>query len=219
MFWKKKKYNYVLDYEIPLLTPVDNLSFIVFDTEATGLEVGAGDRLIEIGAVHVENLQVTASTFHSYINPERDIPRTIIELTGITEEQVQGAVLAEEGIVQFLDFVEEHQSCSLVGHCVGFDTLIIEQELKRQQAVCNKPRVIDTLDLLRLLNICKQGRDLEDYASEFGITIEARHTALGDATATAELLCQLLKRLKRRYRTWGELLFAVESRQRAAGMY
>lgn len=219
MFWNKKRYKFALDEDIPLLTPVESLSFIVFDTEATGFHIASDDRLLEIGAVYVKNLEVTDETFQTYINPQREIPVIIKELTGITEDTVQEAPLAVEGIEQFIQYVEQYPCCSLVAHCMSFDLMIIEQELKRIRATVTKPRVVDTLDLLQLLSMLKHGKDLEDYAKEFDVPVFTRHTAIGDANTTAHLLCQILRRIKRRYRTWGELLFALESRQRASAMY
>ena len=75
--------NYELDRKPSLKTPLDELSFTVFDTETTGFAIGANDRLIEIGAVHVENLKVTDKVFQTFVNPNRLIPPNIIKLTNI----------------------------------------------------------------------------------------------------------------------------------------
>ncbi|OEH84917.1 hypothetical protein BHU72_06915 [Desulfuribacillus stibiiarsenatis] len=219
MFWKKKQYTYELDDDIPLLTPVERLSFIVFDTETTGFQITSKDRLLEIGAVFVNHLEVTDISFQTYINPQRDIPDLIKELTGITEEKVKDAPVALEGIQSFFLYVEKNRCCALVAHCLAFDLQVIERELKLSGFGCCKPKSLDTMDLLQILGLFKQGKDLEAYAVDFGIPVHGRHTALGDAVTTAHLLCELLKRVKRRYKTWGELLFALESRKRASGMF
>ncbi|WP_421721822.1 exonuclease domain-containing protein [Anaerobacillus alkaliphilus] len=49
--------------------------------ETTSFTIGASDRLIEIGAVYVENLTVTDKTFQTYVNPKRALPETIVEFT------------------------------------------------------------------------------------------------------------------------------------------
>ncbi len=217
MFWRRERYQFHLDEDIPLSTPLDRLSFIVLDTETTGFAITGEDRLLEIGAVCVDNLQVTDATFQTYVNPRRDIPNVIKELTGIDEQKVKQAPEAKAALDGLFAFIESHQCNFLAGHYLIFDISLIEQELKRANCTCSKPKSIDTLDLLRLLNICIQGKQLEDYAADFDISLSGRHTAIGDAIITANLACQLLKCLQRRYRTWGELLFAFESRKRTFG--
>jgi len=58
---------------------------VVLDTETTGLEVLSGHRIIEIGAVEVENRRLTGRTFHKYVNPDREIDDGAKEVHGITE--------------------------------------------------------------------------------------------------------------------------------------
>ena len=214
MFWKKQRYQFQFDDDIPLLTPVERLSFIVFDMETTGFDIAGEDRLLEIGAVYVDNLEVTDEIYHTYVNPKRNIPDIITELTGIDDTKVKAAPEAKVAIDELFTFITNYRCNFLVGHFMSFDLSVIEHELKRANCSCSKPKGIDTLDLLQLLNICIQDKDLEDFANEFGITSIGRHTASGDATTTAYLACQLLTRLKRRYRTWGELLIALERQKR-----
>lgn len=218
MFWKKQRYQFQFDDDIPLLTPVEHLSFIVFDMETTGFDVAGADRLLEIGAVYVDKLEVTDETFQTYVNPERNIPDVITELTGIDEQKVKAAPDAKAAIDELFTFIANFRCNFLVGHFMNFDLSVIEHELKRANCSCSKPKGVDTLELLQLLNVCIHGKDLEDFANEFGVTPVGRHTASGDATTTAHLACQLLTRLKRRYRTWGELLIALERQKRVIGI-
>ena len=217
MFWRRERYQVHLNENIPLLTPVESLSFVVLDTEATGFSISGEDRLLEIGAVYVNNLEVSDETFQTYVDPQRNIPDIIKELTGIDEQKVKTAPFAKDAIDELFAFIEGCKCNFLVGHYMTFDVSLIEQELKRANCNCSKPKSIDTLDLLQLLNVCIHGKQLDDYADEFEIELIGRHTAIGDALITANLACCLLKQLKRRYRTWGELLFALESRKRMLG--
>ena len=59
---------------------------IVFDTETTGFDARGLDRITEIGCVEVIDLMPTGKTFHAYINPERDVPQKVTEITGLTWE-------------------------------------------------------------------------------------------------------------------------------------
>lgn len=209
MFFQRKAISCPLTYaEIPLATKLENLRFVVFDTETTGFHVSSIDRLIEIGAVPVEGLQVQDKEyFQTYVNPMRQISREISELTSITDEKVENAPESYEAIQQFFDFVEAWETVCLVGHYVSFDALVIKSELKRAKATVKNIYTIDTLDLIGVISPSYDMRDLERYAKIFGTRIYERHSALGDALTTAYLFVELLWYFKQRgYQTWGELM-------------
>lgn len=216
-FFQRKTISCPLEYEnIPLSTPIDDLHFIVFDTETTGFEVGSTDRLIEIGAVAVKGLTVCDSDiFQTYVNPTRQISREIIELTSITNEQVDAAPLALDAISQFFGYVQDHQAVCLVGHYVSFDALVLKSELKRERLSLKKLFTIDTLNLIGCIAPSYDMRDLERYAMAFGTRIYPRHSAVSDAKTTAYLFTELLWQLKNRgCTTWGELINASDSQGR-----
>lgn len=217
MFFLRKSIDYQLNDGIPLSTPIGQLIFTVFDTETTGFQVAASDRLIEIGAVQVHGTSVReGEVFHTYVNPQREIPKKIVELTGITTEKVQNAPLPVDAIQQFFQFIETKKSVCLVGHYLPFDLFVLKQELSREKLKFRKPLSIDTLDLIGFIAPSYDMRDLERYAQSFGTRIYERHTALGDALTTAYLFAELLEQFQLRgYRTWGELLRATESQARS----
>lgn len=208
MFWLKKSISCPLDETLPLSTPIKDISFTVFDTETTGFQVATGDRLIEIGAVQMKGFEVQEqNTFQTYVQPNRDIPEIITELTGITEEKVKGAPESIEAIHAYFEFIERNKSAALVGHYVAFDEMVLRQEIKRAKHVLKKPRLIDTLNVIGFLSPSWDMRDLERYAMAFGTRIYERHSALGDALTTAFLFSELLQQfVDRGYQTWGELL-------------
>lgn len=215
MFWRKKKLKLDWNYHLSLSTPIEELSFTVFDTEATGFNISSRDRLIEIGAVQVIGFEVIENTFQTYINPKIQIPQEIVQLTGIDQHKVAEAPEAIVAIQSFFRFVENNQSVAWVGHFIPFDTMAIKGELKRAQHTFEKPHSIDTLDLLQFLKPNLQAKDLEEYTQDFSTPIFSRHTALGDALSTAHLFCSLLKTYKERgNRTWGDLLYAIQYQQR-----
>lgn len=218
MFFQRKSISCPLTYEkIPLSTRIDDLTFIVFDTETTGFQVATTDRLIEIGGVPVSGLKVMENDrFQTFVNPERQISREIIELTSITDEKVAGAPLALEAIKDFFDYVESHQAVCLVGHYVGFDHLVLKSELKREKLALKKQFTIDTLDMIGFIAPSYDMRDLERYAMAFGTRIYDRHSAVGDALTTAYLFTELLQQFKDRgHSTWGELIKATDSQMRS----
>lgn len=217
MFFLRKAINYKLNDNIPLSTPIDDVVFTVFDTETTGFHVATTDRLIEIGAVQVKGTNVLENeTFHTYVNPNRDIPPVIVELTNITKEKVQHAPMAIEALQQFFQFVEQKQSVCFVGHYISFDLFVMKHELRREKMKFHKPTFIDTLDLIGFIAPSYDMRDLERYAQAFGTRMYERHSAIGDALTTAYLFVELLEQFRLRgYRTWGELLRATDSQMRS----
>lgn len=211
--------NYELDRKPSLSTPLERLSFTVFDTETTGFAIGATDRLIEIGAVHVENLMVTDKTFQTYVNPHRLIPEEIVSLTGIDNEMVKGAPEALQAIEDYFSFVSSCESDGLVGHYISFDLMVLKKELAREKYSFDSPLVFDTLDLIGYLNPSWDMRDLEHYAKTFSTNIYQRHSAIGDALTTAHLFCELLKLIQARGKnTLGDLLVILDSNNRTRSL-
>ncbi|WP_078429713.1 PolC-type DNA polymerase III [Alkalihalobacterium alkalinitrilicum] len=201
MFWKKKLMHYQLDQQPSLDTPLRDLSFTVFDTETTGFAVGGKDRVIEIGAVQVAELMVTDNQFQTYVNPERDIPPKITELTGIEQHFVDQAPSSLEAIESFFQFIEKSKSGGWVGHYLSFDVMVIRKELQRAKYTFEQPLYIDTLDMIGYLCPSWDMRDLEQYARSFGTNMYDRHSAIGDALTTAHLFVELLRLLEDRGKT------------------
>lgn len=197
MFWKKPLLSQLVK-EYPLNTPLRELTFTIFDTETTGFAIGSKDRLIEIAAVQVSGLEVQSETFQMYVNPEREIPIEITELTGISGETVKGAPSSLEAIEAFFTFNKRGDSGIWVGHYVSFDVMVLKKEAMRYQYRINLPICIDTLDLIGFLSPSKHMFDLEKYARQFGTRMYERHQALGDALTTAHLFCELLYHLEER---------------------
>lgn len=196
MFWLKKRLNHKLDQSLQLNTPIREMSFTVFDTETTGFSIGSKDRLIEIGAVQVTNMEVTDHTFQTFVNPMRDIPANITKLTSIEQYHVDEAPLALEAIEDYFCFMEKNDSKGWVGHCLSFDAMVIRKELNREKYTFEQPMAFDTQDLINYLYPSWDLRDLEEYANAFGTKVFTRHRALGDALTTAFMFVELLNRVE-----------------------
>ena len=200
-------------------TKLSEMAFTVFDTETTGFAIGANDRLIEIGAVHVDQLTVTDRTFQTFVNPSRAIPKHISELTTIEQHHVENAPSPLAAIENFFQFVEDTKSGGWVGHHVSFDAMVIKKELQREKRSYGEPSSFDTIDLIDYLSPSWNQRDLEDYAKAFGTQTFERHQALGDALTTAHLFVKVLKLLELKgHTTLGDLLRVKNSKalQKAA---
>src|SRR5438309_1839181 len=96
--------------------PLENVEFVVLDTETTGLRPGP-DRVIEVAGIRLRNGEVIDS-FQSLVNPNRRLPPFIVQFTGITQEMVSAAPGAAQVFPDFFNFIE---GAILVGHNVGFD--------------------------------------------------------------------------------------------------
>jgi DNA polymerase III subunit epsilon len=198
-----------LEYDsIPMNRKIEDINFVVFDTETTGFRVNAEDRLLEIGAVKVEGYNVKdKATFQTFSNPNRLISQEISDLTGIQSKDVEEAPPAEEAIRAFFDFLRKNKSDCLAGHYVSFDELVLKSELKRIGSNLHMSPSIDTLNLIGYLAPSYDMRDLERYAQLFGTRMYPRHRAVNDALTTAFLFVELLELLRdRKVDTWGELL-------------
>lgn len=206
--WSKRVFQDRINREIPLSTPLDELSFLVVDTETTGFAVGRDDRLIEVGAVPIVGLKVLENnTFQSYVNPKREIPEIITDLTSINNKDVENAPDSLQVIEDLFAFAQEQGAHSIVGHYITFDMQVLKHELRRADIKFQSPPAVDTLDLLSYLVPTWELKDLEYYAVVFETRIFERHSALGDALTTAYLFCELCERVKERGKhTWGDLL-------------
>lgn len=115
---------------------------IVFDTETTGLYPDKGDRIIEIGAVELINKVRTGKTFHKYINPEIDFPKS--DVHNITSQSLTDKPTFDKIAQEWIDFVGDS---NLIAHnALGFDMKFINHELKKAgYKEYKKERFVDTL--------------------------------------------------------------------------
>ena len=94
-----------------------NQRVVAFDIETTGLSPWQSARAIEIGAVAIQDGKI-ATEFHSLINPEVPIPRSVQEIHGITEDMLEG----QPGpVAVFSDFHRFINGALLVAHNAKFD--------------------------------------------------------------------------------------------------
>lgn len=197
--------------------PLSALSFTVFDTETTGLDPAGGDEIIQIGAVRIVNGKLLASErFDQLVNPRRVIPEAGIRIHGIDQGMVRGQPAIAEVLPAFHAFVED---TVLVGHNVAFDMRFLALKEEACGVRFDQP-VLDTLLLGSLAWPNEPSHGLDELAARLGITIADRHTALGDARATAEVFLRLVPLLRERgIATLGEARAASRASYYAALRY
>ena len=159
---------------------------IVLDTETTGLETALNHRLVEIGAVELLDRKRTGRRFHTYLNPERDVPQKATEVHGLTLEFLSQHPTFGEVAERFLQFV---QGAQLVIHNASFDIGFLNHELGRiageARLLTDHCTVLDTLTLAKELHP-GQRNSLDSLCKRYGI--DNRHRELHGALLDAELL-------------------------------
>lgn len=174
---------------------LSELTYTVFDTETTGLNPAGGDEIIQIGAVRIVNGKVLRHEyFDQLVDPRRLIPPAGIQIHGITPDMVHGQPPIEEVLPAFHSFCAD---TVLVAHNAAFDMRCLELKEKQTGLKFDHP-VLDTLLLSALVHEHQESHRLEAIAERFGLTIIGRHTAIGDAMVTAEILVQLIPLLAER---------------------
>ena len=175
------------DFEIK-----ENHSYVVFDLETTGLS-NKRDSLTEIGAAKVINGEIV-DTFNCLINPERNIPKNIVEITGITNEMVKNEPTVHEALPRFLEFCKDS---TLVAHNANFDMGFLRENAKKISCEVNN-NVIDTLQMARILLDKLKKHKLNIVADYLGIELENHHRACDDAICTAKVFIKLSEILKKK---------------------
>jgi DNA polymerase III subunit epsilon len=164
---------------------------IVLDTETTGLDPGQGHRLVELGCIELLNRIPTGATFHTYLNPERDVPDEAFAVHGLSTEFLKGHKRFVEIADEFLAFIGD---APLVIHNASFDHAFLCAELKRAARIMiARERLVDTLLLARRKHPAGPNR-LDDLCARYGIDNARRtkHGALLDAEILAEVYVELI---------------------------
>ncbi len=163
---------------------------IVLDTETTGFDPDSGDRVVEIGCVEIFNQIPTGKTWHTYLNPERDMPQGAFEVHGLSSEFLEDKPLFGSVVDDFLGFIGE---ADLVIHNATFDIGFLNAEMDTVSAgKISMTRVVDTLALARRKNPAGPN-SLDALCRRFGIDNSSRtlHGALLDAELLAEVYLEL----------------------------
>ena len=178
--------------------------FIILDTETTGLEVKQGHRIIEIGAVLLNDRKKSDEHFHTYLNPSRLIDEEASKVHGIMNADLQDKPYFEEIAEEFLEFVD---GSTLVIHNAAFDVGFLNNELKL--ASSKYPMLEDICEIEDSLALAKdkfpgQRNSLDALANRFDISSYDRtfHGALLDANILADVYMLL---------TGGQSKFEFES--------
>jgi DNA polymerase-3 subunit epsilon len=202
---RKKKLHFLarqnltaLDY-LNLNQPIKSLRCVVFDLETTGLSPSR-DRVLSVAAFRVVEGRIRlGDVFSSLVNPGRSIPTAAIKIHGILPSMVSNAPLAVDVFDEFLHYLGTD---ILVGYHVGFDLHFLNKIMKQRYGFPLQNLVLDTQMMCRKIVFplflrshtvrYKASPDLDAVARHFGIEIFERHSALGDALATALIFQRIM---------------------------
>ncbi len=173
------------------LIKLDEANFCVIDFETTGLSPRSHG-VIEIGMVKVSGLKIV-DTYHSLVNPCKDIPYYITQLTGITNDDIYEAPFFEDIADEILEFISDDV---LTAHNYSFDNSFLRKEL----AYCGKELLqnpgLCTLKLARRLYPMLRSKSLGSVCNHLKIKNPAAHRALDDAKVTAHVLVKMISEVK-----------------------
>jgi len=184
---------------------LEDLSFVVFDTETTGLMPNK-DEIVQIGAVRVLHGRIVpGETIDQLVDPKRPIPAASTRVHGISDAMVAGAPDAATAISELHVFARE---AVIVAHNAPFDMAFLQRHARTSGLTWDHP-VLDTVLLSAVVFGITEKHTLDALCDRLNVTIppDLRHTALGDARATAEVLCKLLPILSSRgLKTFGDVI-------------
>lgn len=186
-------------------TPLRELCFVPFDTETTGLSIEK-DAIVQLGAMRVLNGRIVeGEVMDTYVNPGRPIPAASTKIHHVTDEDVAGAPdIATVGRA-FHHFARD---AVLVAHNAPFDIGLLRASEARMGVEWTHP-VLDTVLLSAVVFGTNEDHSLDALCDRLSIPIPAdlRHTALGDAKATADALVKLLHLLDGKgFKTFGQVI-------------
>jgi CBS domain-containing protein len=174
-------------------TPLSALEAVVIDTETTGLDARIA-RIIQIGALRIKGqVRAKAEPFQALINPGVPIPPETTRVHGIWDRDVAEAPMFQAIEPELSSFLN---GAILIGHTISFDIAMLQREHQLAGRAFARRRSLDVRMLARIASPSLAKYDLDGLCAWLGVTVEGRHTALGDAVATADIYARLVPLLR-----------------------
>lgn len=172
------------------------MSYVVVDVETTGLYPHEGHEIIEIGAIKIENNNVTDDVFETYVKPTRPVPTEIHRISGITQEHVKDAPPIQHVMPRFLSFIG---SKTLVAQNAKFDLGFIQASLKRAGCSPLSNNFLDTMLMSKKLFFYENEHNLDAILRRLQIEHDiTRHRSIGDCKLTGLAFLKMIEILKKK---------------------
>ena len=167
---------------------------IILDTETTGLNPAAGDRIIEVAAVELVKRRPSGSHFQRYVNPQRSSHPDALRVHGLTDEFLSDKPLFGQIVGDLLDFVRDAE---VIIHNAAFDVAFLDAELERLGLPQFSQQCASITDSLTIAREQFPGKfnSLDALCKRFGVdnTRRTLHGALLDAELLAEVYVWLTR--------------------------
>ncbi len=173
-----------------------------------------GDRLVSVAAIGVTSLAITEPFFGTLVNPGIDIPAESTAIHGITNQMVDTAPSPRDAVTGLREFVGDRP---VVGQVLSFDLAFLDP-IARRGRLAPFPVSLDTL-LMSTLVWPERGvrHGLDALTERLGIEVVDRHTARGDAIATAQSFIAMVPMMEERgLVTVRDVVAACQATPRAA---
>ena len=184
---------------INMKTPVLEASYVVLDTELTGLD-DKKDSIVSIGAVRMTGASISlGETFYRVVSPRTKLSAASVMIHEITPSEVESKPCIDTCFDEFLEFCGE---AVFVGHFISIDLSFLNRDMKRIRGTEIPNPALDTFSIYEWLRKRNKVRDclatplagyrLYDIVKYFDIAVNGAHNAVMDAFTTAQLLQRFL---------------------------
>lgn len=168
---------------------------VFLDTETTGLDA-ASARIVQIGAIRMTGgVLDLIGVFDTLVDPGIPVPASSTAVHGLTDADLAGAPDFAAVFGALSGFLADRV---MIGHSIGYDLAILAREAAAAGVVWHRPRALDIRQLARLANPGLVDISLDTVAAWLDVTVDGRHTALGDARAAADVYLALIPHLRAR---------------------
>tara|TARA_S200000501_G_C20706024_1_gene691760 strand:- start:274 stop:936 length:663 start_codon:yes stop_codon:yes gene_type:complete len=163
---------------------------IVLDTETTGISIDEGHRIVEIGCLELDDLNISKKKFHCYLNPERKVSEKAFKVHGYSDDFLSSKKKFAEIVDNFLDFIENKR---LIIHNADFDISFLNNELKILGKNKLNNEIVDTLQIARN-KFPGSSASLDALCKRYKIDNSKRttHTALIDCELLTKVYINLI---------------------------
>jgi len=176
--------------------------YVVIDTETTGINAKK-DSILSIAAIKIKKFKIV-NIYNTFVDNEKKIPIESKRIHNIEEHHLKNKPKIYEILPDLIKFIGP--DAIIVGHHVKFDFEIINREIFKYFATKLYNPTIDTGDIYRFITKTDLPISLDSLVEKYLSKIIDRHSALGDALATAEVFIKMLQQLGKSFITIKDLL-------------